>query len=199
MARITKKSQVGAGFFNPHHKHVAAIVKRVHAQAVKAHHAALHRHVKAAGIRMYRAKASGASDAQLNTIHKEEKAKAHSTTDKIHDAAMKKADDLLNTAKAKAVSKVKSRICGSATVKGSGWGWFSKLVSAGKKIAGKLLGGLKNKVKTHAHTAITQAKKIVKAAPAKAIAHLKQNREQYVTAAKKSSHRRVPQWQSRFQ
>ena len=137
--RITKRSQVGAGFFNAHHKEVASIVKRMHAQAVNAHHTALHRHVKAAGIRMYRAKASGASDAQLNQIHKEERVKAQSTTDRIHDAAMKKADALLNTAKAKAVIKVKSRICGSATEKGSGWGWFSKIFSAGKKIVGKLL------------------------------------------------------------
>ena len=187
MARITKKSQVGAGFFNAHHKQVAGIVKRMHARAVKAQYTALHRHVKAAGIRMHRAKASGASDAALNKIHKEEKAKAHSTADKIHATVMKKTDDLLNTAKSKAIKKVKSRICGGASEKGSGWGWLSNLWNAGKKIVGKLIGGVKKKVKTHAHVAMAQAKKIVKAAPAKAVAHLKQNREQYINAAQNAA------------
>ena len=45
---------------------------------------------------------------KLNKIHKEEKAKAHSTADKIHATVMKKTDDLLNTAKSKAITTIKN-------------------------------------------------------------------------------------------
>ena len=177
---VTKKSQIGAGFFKPH---IAALVKRIetiHRQSMKAHHSSLNRHIKASGIRMRKV----GSGAEMEKIKKDTKAAIKAKADEIHQLALDKTEAAIEAAKTKVHNKIKSKVCPGAegeAVKGSGW--FSNAWKGVRNFASKLFHGVKKKVVDHGTAAINQVKTIVKNAPENISAHLNKHREDYMAAA----------------
>ena len=174
---VTHKSQIGEGFFKPH---VAALAKRVaaiHMQTMKAHHANLGRHVKAAGIRMRKA----GSGAEMNKIKTDTKAAIKAKAEAIHQMALDKTDAAIEAAKTKVHNKIKKRICPEGVPKGSGW--MSDAWSGVKSFATKMFHGVKNKVINHGTKALNQVKSIVKNAPENVAKHLNNHRADYMKAA----------------
>jgi predicted nucleic acid-binding Zn ribbon protein len=177
---VTKKSDVGSGFFDDHISAAKDAVKKHVDDLWAKHHKRLRAHLSATAKKLVVAKdKKGFVKSEVNKIKKAANAKAHAMTEQIHEQVKAKAHKTVAALKKKAVARVRKQICPEV-----GEGFFDDVWSKVKWGAQKLFGGAKKHMKQAVQQGTEQVKEAVRNAPANIKKHLEDNKEAYMEAGK---------------